>query len=198
MTESYELPERVATSTSREAASFPRLSEVNDRDGELHDAAEDDKLLGRDPDGASDDDDDKATLLRQSMDVLGGDDVRTPMGTVEAMIARVSDIVDTVWLMQTVPFTDDPTLPTLTLRVLFLGSAFCILGASASQVFYFKSNAPQFSSYFVLLATYPLGHALARWLPKRRILGWDLNPGPFGIKEHILIGFVNHCCYSAS
>lgn len=91
---------------------------------------------------------------------------------------------------QTVPSTDDPTLPTLTLRVILLGSFFCVLGASASQVFYFKSNAPSFSSYFVILATYPLGHALAneRWMPRgKRLCGMELNPGRFSIKEAILV-----------
>ncbi|GFZ47101.1 hypothetical protein JCM24511_04843 [Saitozyma sp. JCM 24511] len=97
---------------------------------------------------------------------------------IEALIAR------------TVPATDDPTLPTLTLRVLLLGSFFCILGASASQVFYFKSNAPSFSSYFVVLATYPLGHFLSneRFVPRGKwVLGMELNPGRFSIKEAILI-----------
>ena len=91
---------------------------------------------------------------------------------------------------QTVPSTDDPSLPTLTLRVLLLGPAFCVLGACASQVFYFKSNVPQFSSYFVILATYPLGHLLAsERLIKRggKVLGCQLNPGAFSMKEAILV-----------
>ncbi|WVO15443.1 OPT family small oligopeptide transporter [Cryptococcus depauperatus] len=98
-------------------------------------------------------------------------------GKVEALIAR------------TVPTTDDPSLPTLTLRVLLLGSMFCILGACASQVFYFKSNAPSFSSYFVILATYPLGHILAseKLIPReKKVFGWKMNPGKFSIKEAIL------------
>lgn len=93
-------------------------------------------------------------------------------------------------LKQTVPATDDPTLPTLTIRVVLIGSFFCLLGASASQVFYFKSNAPSFSSYFVILATYPLGHFMAHERVIRRhtrVLGVDLNPGPFSVKEAILI-----------
>jgi len=89
-----------------------------------------------------------------------------------------------------VPSTDDTTLPTLTLRVLLLGSMFCIMGASASQVFYFKSNAPSFSSYFVILVTYPLGHLLANERVVRRstrFMGFELNPGKFSIKEAILV-----------
>lgn len=58
------------------------------------------------------------------------------------------------------------------------------------MVFYFKSNAPSFSSYFVILATYPLGRFMAneRFFPRRwRVLGVEINPGPFSIKEAILV-----------
>lgn len=47
--------------------------------------------------------------------------------------------------VQAVSDTDDPTLPTLTFRVVFLGTIFCVLGAAASQLFFFKSNPPSFS-----------------------------------------------------
>nr|ODN90504.1 OPT family small oligopeptide transporter [Cryptococcus depauperatus CBS 7841] len=110
-------------------------------------------------------------------------------GKVEALIAR------------TVPTTDDPSLPTLTLRVLLLGSMFCILGACASQVFYFKSNAPSFSSYFVILATYPLGHVLAseKLIPReKKVFGWKMNPGKFSIKEAILVSVLSSSGASAA
>lgn len=58
------------------------------------------------------------------------------------------------------------------------------------MIFYFKSNAPSFSSYFVILATYPLGNLLAneRIIPRgKRIFGIELNPGKFSVKEAILI-----------
>lgn len=81
-----------------------------------------------------------------------------------------------------------------------------MIGASTSQLFFFKSNPPSFSSFFVILcevsnfpfvlsivrvaltsvslltATYPLGNIMARYLPKRRVLGVNLNPGNFSIK----------------
>lgn len=91
---------------------------------------------------------------------------------------------------RTTPSTDDPSLPSLTWRVLILGCTFCIIGAAASQIFYFRSNTPVFSGYFVILATYPLGHLMARHLPERTILGIDLNPGPFNLKEHVLISVI--------
>lgn len=83
---------------------------------------------------------------------------------------------------QIVPESDDPTLPTLTFRVFLLGTILCIVGASVSQLFFFKSNAPSFSSFFVILIAFPLGHALTHILPE------SLNTGPFNKKEHLLIG----------
>ncbi|GAA5888097.1 hypothetical protein JCM16303_001503 [Sporobolomyces ruberrimus] len=82
-----------------------------------------------------------------------------------------------------VPETDDPSLPTLTLRVLILGTALCVLGAAISQLFFFKSNAPSFSSFFIILVAYPFGKSLAHILPS------SLNhPAPFSKKEHVLVG----------
>ncbi|GJN90368.1 hypothetical protein Rhopal_003379-T1 [Rhodotorula paludigena] len=83
-----------------------------------------------------------------------------------------------------VPESDDPSLPALTARVLILGTILCIFGASVSQIFFFKSNAPSFSSFFIILLSYPLGKLSDRVLPD-----W-LNPGPFGKKEHMLIAIL--------
>ena len=92
---------------------------------------------------------------------------------------------------QVVPETDNPLLPSLTLRAILLGGLFTVLGAGMSQLFFYKSNAPSFSSYFVILVTLPLGRWLARLLPERDVslFGWrfPLNPGPFSVKEHVLI-----------
>ena len=38
-----------------------------------------------------------------------------------------------------------------------------------------------------LLLTYPIGKAWARYLPKVSLFGMSLNPGPFTIKEHVII-----------
>ena len=38
-----------------------------------------------------------------------------------------------------------------------------------------------------LLLTYPIGKACARYLPKVSLFGMSLNPGPFTIKEHVII-----------
>ncbi|OCF35596.1 OPT family small oligopeptide transporter [Kwoniella heveanensis BCC8398] len=143
----------------------------------------------KDREGQSLEDDDDLGEPENYIRAVEDEEVVGKGSNVEALIAR------------TVPSTDDPSLPTLTLRVLLLGSTFCILGASASQVFYFKSNAPSFSSYFVILATYPLGHLLAneRLIPRgKRVLGWELNPGRFSIKEAILVSVLSSSGASAA
>lgn len=125
----------------------------------------------------NDDDDETHVKARASLDERHDDDQDDDVD-LAAMIDR------------TTPSTDDPSLPSLTWRVLILGCIFCIIGAAASQIFYFRSNTPIFSGYFVILATYPLGHLMARHLPPRTILGIDLNPGPFNLKEHVLISVI--------
>lgn len=97
-------------------------------------------------------------------------------------------------IRQVVPETDNPHLPSLTFRAVVLGTLFTILGAGMSQLFFYKSNAPSFSSYFVILVTLPIARWMARVLPDRTIhvAGWRfrLNPGPFNVKEHVLIAVI--------
>ncbi|EIW67086.1 hypothetical protein TREMEDRAFT_40668 [Tremella mesenterica DSM 1558] len=124
--------------------------------------------------------------------VIEDSDERPLLGELDQEVIGKGTKVEQL-IATTVPTTDDTSLPTLTPRVVILGSAFCALGASASQVFYFKSNAPSFSAYFVILVTYPLGHLLANErLVKRgkRWMGLDLNPGKFSIKEALLVSVI--------
>ncbi|KAF9112072.1 hypothetical protein BGX27_004021 [Mortierella sp. AM989] len=91
-----------------------------------------------------------------------------------------------------VPLTDDPTLQTVTFRFWFLSFLFTALGATVTQYYLFRSTTATYSIFFVNLVTYTMGKAMARYLPtaKVTIFGRDfsLNPGPFNIKEHALIG----------
>lgn len=124
---------------------------------------------------------------------------------------------------------DDPTLPTLTFRVIVLGTILCAIGAAVSQLFFVcypkppsrimlsclipvcslvqvevrcvhsgalrladgLASAPSFSGFLIILLSYPAGHWMAQVLPRRyfTLLGqsFTLNPGPFSVKEHVLI-----------
>ncbi|KAJ0986916.1 hypothetical protein J5N97_005272 [Dioscorea zingiberensis] len=93
----------------------------------------------------------------------------------------------------TVPPTDDPTLPAFTFRVLVIGLSSCILSSSLGKFFSFRRNPIAIELVFFQLLALPAGRLMAATLPKRLIkvpcTSWkfSLNPGPFNIKEHVLI-----------
>ncbi|KAI8321858.1 OPT family small oligopeptide transporter [Martensiomyces pterosporus] len=86
---------------------------------------------------------------------------------------------------------DDPSLPCLTFRAWVLGIIFAAALAFINQFYWFRENSITLSGYVVQLLSFPLGYLMALVLPKRkfRTFGWEwtLNPGPFNIKEHVLI-----------
>ncbi|KAK8853053.1 hypothetical protein IAR55_003754 [Kwoniella newhampshirensis] len=92
----------------------------------------------------------------------------------------------------TVSFEDDETLPIITFRSLLLSAIFCTIGSVVSQLTYFRTTTAPFPVFFVILASAPLGRLLARVLPAYTVplgrFSFSLNPGPFSIKEHVIIG----------
>ncbi|KAF8926506.1 hypothetical protein BGZ58_011126 [Dissophora ornata] len=91
-----------------------------------------------------------------------------------------------------IPITDDPTLPVVTFRFWIISFLFTALGATIQQYYFFRSTSGSFSISFVNLVSYSMGKAMARILPGNKISVFgqelSLNPGPFNIKEHALIG----------
>ncbi|CAK7324230.1 unnamed protein product [Dovyalis caffra] len=92
----------------------------------------------------------------------------------------------------TVPKTDDPTVPVLTFRMWVLGLSTCIILSFVNQFFWYRTQPMSVSSIAAQIAVVPLGHLMARKLPTRKFFegtSWEftLNPGPFNIKEHVLI-----------
>ncbi|KAF9354442.1 hypothetical protein BGX26_007721 [Mortierella sp. AD094] len=91
-----------------------------------------------------------------------------------------------------VPLTDDPTLPVITFRFWVLSFIFAGIGSVISQYYYFRAASGTYSIYFVNLVSYGLGIVMARYLPTASFTigshSFSLNPGPFNIKEHALIG----------
>lgn len=199
--EEYELPAlRRGSGSNRNSHDGDFGGHVLDSDGEdderqLRAAGEADneqaRLLAAEGKVSGELDEDDDEYVRRVRSPEDEDEMIGKGGKVEALIARVSwDGWKCQLTNQSVPSTDDPSLPSLTFRVIVLGSFFCVIGAAASMMFYFKSNAPSFSSYFIILATYPLGHLMAneKFIRRgRRVLGVNLNPGPFSVKEAILV-----------
>ncbi|KAG0361413.1 hypothetical protein BGZ54_009104 [Gamsiella multidivaricata] len=87
---------------------------------------------------------------------------------------------------------DDPTLVSVTFRFWILSFFFSVIGSVINQYYYFRTTTGTFSIFFVNLASYVLGKGMARTLPRAKVtignFGMSLNPGPFNIKEHALIG----------
>ncbi|KAK9905184.1 hypothetical protein M0R45_000381 [Rubus argutus] len=104
----------------------------------------------------------------------------------------------------TVTNNDDPTLPVWTFRMWFLGILSCALLSFLNQFFSYRTEPLIITQITVQVATLPIGHFMARVLPttKFRIPGLgsehlvSLNPGPFNIKEHVLITIFGNAGYA--
>ncbi|BGP49697.1 hypothetical protein JCM10450v2_005602 [Rhodotorula kratochvilovae] len=137
-----------------------------------------------DEEGSSSEEEEEVLRLMSVEEEKRREEEEGALGAEEALYKE--DEVDSAVAVvrKVVPESDDPTLPCLTPRVFILGTVLCIFGASVSQIFFFKSNAPSFSSFFIILLSYPLGRLSDRFFPE-----W-LVPGPFGKKEHLLVSIL--------
>jgi len=104
---------------------------------------------------------------------------------------RVKDIPP--YVRRIVSYSDDPTLPTLTFRYFLLSIVFVVPGAFLSMMSHYRTTYAPYSIFFVQIASSYVGAWLAKVLPAWTIrvpfTSWNfsLNPGPFSVKEHVLI-----------
>ncbi|KAJ0097300.1 hypothetical protein Patl1_29095 [Pistacia atlantica] len=92
----------------------------------------------------------------------------------------------------TVPTTDDPSLPTFTFRTLILGTLSCVFLSFLNQFFWYRREPLSVTSISAQIAVLPLGYFMAKTVTGRVFFKgqkWEftLNPGPFNVKEHVLI-----------
>ncbi|KAK4746061.1 hypothetical protein SAY87_012373 [Trapa incisa] len=92
----------------------------------------------------------------------------------------------------TVSTADDPTLPVLTFRMWVLGTVSCALLSFLNQFFWYRKEPMTISAISAQIAVVPLGRLMAAHVTDRIFLRgtrWEftLNPGPFNVKEHVLI-----------
>lgn len=96
-----------------------------------------------------------------------------------------------------VPETDDPTLPVMTFRAWFLGLASCVLLIFLNTFFTYRTQPLTISAILMQIAVLPIGKFMARTLPttSHKLMGkeFSLNPGPFNIKEHVIITIFANC-----
>ncbi|KAK7062623.1 hypothetical protein VNI00_000111 [Paramarasmius palmivorus] len=82
---------------------------------------------------------------------------------------------------------DDPDMPVSTLRTWIIGLVWAVILPAVNQFFFFRFPAVLIGGLVAMLIVYPIGRFWARFFPAWRIFGVPLNPGPFTIKEHVLI-----------
>ncbi|KAK4601208.1 hypothetical protein RGQ29_010679 [Quercus rubra] len=92
----------------------------------------------------------------------------------------------------TVPITDDPSLPVLTFRMWVLGALSCILLSFLNQFFWYRTEPLTITAISAQIAVVPLGQLMAAKITdhvffKGKRWEFTLNPGPFNVKEHVLI-----------
>ncbi|XP_020112801.1 oligopeptide transporter 7-like [Ananas comosus] len=80
----------------------------------------------------------------------------------------------------------------LTVPMWVLGTASCAVLSFLNQFFWYRKEPLSITSVSAQIAVVPLGHLMASALPRRaffRGTPWEfcLNPGPFNVKEHVLI-----------
>lgn len=96
-------------------------------------------------------------------------------------------------------------MPAGTLRAWVLGLLWAIVIPGVNQFYFFRFPnitvgpvrpfslrcPPELnilrSQLVAQLLTFPLGRLIARFLPHVRIFGQSINPGPFTIKEHVVV-----------
>jgi len=104
---------------------------------------------------------------------------------------RVKDIPP--YVRRVVSYSDDPTLPTLTFRYFVLSIVFVVPGAFLSMMSHYRTTYAPYSIFFVQIASSYVGAWMAKILPAWKVrfpfTSWSfsLNPGPFSVKEHVLI-----------
>ncbi|XP_021801652.1 oligopeptide transporter 1-like, partial [Prunus avium] len=110
--------------------------------------------------------------------------------------AKTDDEVDDNPIEQvrlTVPITDDPSEPTITFRTWVLGLLSCTTLAFVNQFFGYRQNQLFISSVSAQILVLPLGKLMAAVLPTTQFSvpftkwSFSFNPGPFSMKEHVLI-----------
>ncbi|KAK3218773.1 hypothetical protein Dsin_012743 [Dipteronia sinensis] len=96
-----------------------------------------------------------------------------------------------------VPETDDPSMPVMTFRAWFLGLTSCTVLIFLNTFFTYRTQPLSISSILMQISVLPIGKLMAKTLPTKQysLLGrsFSLNPGPFNIKEHVIITIFASC-----
>ncbi|KAK2593136.1 hypothetical protein QQS21_009146 [Conoideocrella luteorostrata] len=96
----------------------------------------------------------------------------------------------------------DEDLPCNTVRAWTIGMTLVVVGASMNTLFSLRQPSISIGPLVAQVIAWPMGHAWARLMPSRTFttfgLTWSLNPGPFNIKEHSIIGVMASVSFSVA
>lgn len=85
----------------------------------------------------------------------------------------------------------DEQMPANTIRAWVLGLTLSIFGAGVNTLFSLRNPTISVGTIVAQLVAYAVGKAWAKFLPNRQFqtfgIKWNLNPGPFNVKEHAVI-----------
>ena len=85
----------------------------------------------------------------------------------------------------------DEDLPCDTFRAWTIGLFLVLIGASMNTIFSLRAPSIGLGVLIAQVIAWPMGHTWAKVMPSRQFstfgIVWDLNPGPFNIKEHSII-----------
>ncbi|KAI1777200.1 OPT family small oligopeptide transporter [Hypoxylon cercidicola] len=83
-----------------------------------------------------------------------------------------------------------------TVRAWILGMIFVTLGSGLNMLLSMRSPQVNFPALVVVLLVYPIGNLWAKIIPMRVFntfgLEWTFNPGPFTIKEHVVVTLMSN------
>ncbi|KAH7283220.1 hypothetical protein KP509_35G066400 [Ceratopteris richardii] len=117
-------------------------------------------------------------------EIIGAASIDDVKDTEESQVEEVALTVSTI---------DDPSLPVWTFRMWTIGLISCILLSFLNQFFAYRTEPLTVTLITVQIAAVPIGHFMAFVLPTRTYRvpyfnsEFTFNPGPFNIKEHVLI-----------
>ncbi|KAI0032412.1 small oligopeptide transporter [Vararia minispora EC-137] len=94
--------------------------------------------------------------------------------------------------------TDDPEMPASTLRAWIVGTIWAILIPGVNQFFFFRYPSVTIGQLVPLLLSFPIMRFWARFVPHVKIFGASLNPGPFTIKEHVIMNVMATVGYQSA
>lgn len=96
----------------------------------------------------------------------------------------------------------DEDVPCNTVRAWVIGLSLVVVGASMNTLFSLRQPSISIGPLVAQIIAWPIGHAWGRFMPKKNFttfgLTWTLNPGPFNIKEHSIIGVMASVSFSVA